>query len=155
MSARTFWCDNSNVTHTARWCYSSFLAVFPTQRPRCDIFRLWIIIEEYDSLLQTLPLTALGNRSKKVSTLMKIYNVLTWSLCVLYQSIKILWSEFSLESTFCSGVRRRFLSGWKSSSSSGTILKEARNFWDRREARECFLDWVPSDEESENSKDIA
>lgn len=77
---RTCWCNNSNVTHTARWRHSSFLAIFPTQGTRADIFGLLIIIYEYDSLLQALPLTALGNGSRKASTLVKTNNSFIWSL---------------------------------------------------------------------------
>lgn len=62
-------------------------------------------------------------------------------------------SKNALESTFFSGGRRRFLSGWKSSSSSGATLK-AWNFWDKREARDCFLDRVPSGEGPKHSKVI-
>lgn len=50
-------------------------------------------------------------------------------------------------------MRRRFLSGWKSSSSSGAVLK-AWNFWDKREARDCLLDRVVSGEKPKHSKII-
>lgn len=62
-------------------------------------------------------------------------------------------SQSASESTVCSGVRRRFLSGWKSSSFSGTAIK-AWNFWDKREARDCFLDRVSSGERPKHSKVI-